>query len=134
MRQTVNEKQEVLWNGSEPRNFTHTFQFAASSKEEVENIDKIIKTLRYHACYDYVDEMSFIMVYPSDFDVMYFHGKMENKYIPKHTSCVLTNISTNFSPNSLFATFDGGAPIMVTLTLQFKELAVISKNEIKKGY
>lgn len=134
MRQTVNEKQEVLFNGVEHRNFTHTFQFAATSKEEVENIDKIIKTLRYHAANDYVDEMSFIMVYPSDFDVMYFHGKSENKYIPKHPSCVLTNISTNLSPNSLFATFDGGAPIMINLTLQFKELAIISKKEIKKGY
>lgn len=133
-RQAINPKQEVLFSGVGYRTFTHSYQFAARSATEVSIIDNIIKTFRFAASPDYVDSASFVYVYPSDFDIQYYHGDAQNKYIPKHTSCVLTGITTNFSPNSSYATFDGGAPIMITLTLNFKELATVSKVEIKEGY
>lgn len=133
-RQAINPKQEVLFSGVTYRTFTHSFQFAARSQEEADAIYEIYKTFRYSASPDYVDSASFVYVYPSDFDIQYYHGTKQNKYIPKHTSCVLTSVTTNYSPNSSFATFAGGAPIMISLTLNFKELATVSKVEIAEGY
>lgn len=133
-RQAINPKQEVLFSGVGYRTFTHSYQFSPRSQQEVDIVDTIIKTFRFAASPDYVDSASFVYVYPSDFDIQYYHGSAQNKYIPKHTSCVLTGITTNFSPNSSYATFDGGAPIMISLTLNFKELATVSKPEIKEGY
>ena len=133
-RQAINPKQEVLFSGVGYRTFTHSFQFAARSQAEVDTIYEIYKTFRYSASPDYVDSAAFVYVYPSDFDIQYYHGNQQNKYIPKHTSCVLTNVTTNFSPNSSFATFKDGAPIMISLTLNFKELATVSKVEIAEGY
>ena len=82
---------------------------------------------------EFKDSGSFLYVYPSEFDITYFHNNKENLNIHRHTSCVLTELSVNYTPNGQYATFENGMPTQINLQLTFKELGLITKERIQQG-
>ena len=81
---------------------------------------------------EFKSENAFLYIYPSEFDVTYYKGGTENLNIHRHTSCVLTEVNVNYTPNGVFSTFDNGMPTQITLSLTFKELQLLSKETIEK--
>ena len=129
-----NPKKEQLFKGVDFRTFTFDYQFAPRSSTEAANIMRIVEMFKLHMHPEFKDQDSFIYIYPSEFDIHYYHLMNENKAIFKHTSCVLTNLSVNYTPNANFATFADGSPTQINIQMTFKELAILTKSEIAKGY
>jgi len=129
-----NPKKEQLFKGVDFRTFTFDYQFAPRSSSEAGNIMRIVEMFKLHMHPEFKDQDSFIYIYPSEFDIHYYHLTNENKAIFKHTSCVLTNLSVNYTPNANFATFADGSPTQINIQMTFKELAILTKAEIAKGY
>ena len=129
-----NPKKEQLFKGVDFRTFTFDYQFAPRSSSEAGNIMRIVEMFKLHIHPEFKDQDSFIYIYPSEFDIHYYHLTNENKAIFKHTSCVLTNLSVNYTPNANFATFADGSPTQINIQMTFKELAILTKAEIAKGY
>jgi hypothetical protein len=129
-----NPKKEQLFKGVDFRTFTFDYQFAPRSSTEAGNIMRIVEMFKLHMHPEFKDQDSFIYIYPSEFDIHYYHLTNENKAIFKHTSCVLTNLSVNYTPNANFATFADGSPTQINIQMTFKELAILTKAEIAKGY
>lgn len=129
-----NPKKEQLFKGVDFRTFTFDYQFAPRSSTEAGNIMRIVEMFKLHMHPEFKDKDSFIYIYPSEFDIHYYHLTNENKAIFKHTSCVLTNLSVNYTPNANFATFADGSPTQINIQMTFKELAILTKSEIAKGY
>jgi hypothetical protein len=80
----------------------------------------------------------FLFIYPSEFDIIYYTSGSENQNIHKHTSCVLTEMSINYTPNGVFNTFyesktGGGMPTQINVNLTFRELQILNKELIKEG-
>ena len=75
---------------------------------------------------------AFLYIYPSEFDIVYYKGSMENLSIHRHTSCVLTELNVNYTPNGVFTTFPNGMPTQINMTMTFKELMLLSKETIEK--
>ena len=48
----------------------------------------------------------------------------------RHTSCVLKDMSVNYTPNGMFNTFDDGMPTQINVTLSFVELAILTKQNL----
>ena len=69
---------------------------------------------------------------PSVFNISFNVKGSENKYLPKYGDCALTNIEVNYAPNG-WASFEDGAPVQTTLSLQFKEMEIVDKDRIGKG-
>jgi hypothetical protein len=42
-------------------------------------------------------------------------------------------MSINYTPNGLFTTFDNGMSTQMNVTLNFRELALLTKDKIKDG-
>ena len=42
-------------------------------------------------------------------------------------------MTTNYSGAGQFATFDDGMPTQINITLQFRELALLTKDRVKDG-
>jgi hypothetical protein len=40
-------------------------------------------------------------------------------------------MSVNYTPNGMFNTFDDGMPTQIDITLNFRELALLTKDKIK---
>ena len=79
------------------------------------------------------DDRNFLYLYPSEFDITYYQGGRENLNLHRHTSCVLTDMSVNYTPNGNFSTFNDGMPTQINVAMTFKELSLLTKEKIRDG-
>jgi len=129
----ANPKKEQIFKGVDFRTFAFDYQFYPRSPEEAQNVLNIIEQFKYHMHPEFKDTNNFIYVYPSEFDVFYYQGGSENLNLHRHTSCVLTEMNINYTPNGSFTAFANGMPTQINVTLAFRELALLSKEKIKDG-
>jgi hypothetical protein len=129
----ANPKKEQVFKGVDFRTFQFDYQFFPRNETEAKNVMNIIKEFKYHMHPEFKDTNNFLYIYPSEFDIMYYQGSVENENIHRHTSCVLTEMSINYTPNGLFTTFDNGMSTQMNVTLNFRELALLTKDKIKDG-
>ena len=128
-----NPKKEQVFSGVDFRTFSLNYYFAPRSSDEAKNVVNIINTFKYHMHPEYKDGKGFLFLYPSEFDVVYYHGAEENLNIHRHTSCVLTDLSINYTPNGVFNTFPDGMPTQINVQMTFKELTILTKELIAQG-
>lgn len=128
-----NPRKEQFFKGVDFRTFTFEYQFFPRDAVEAENVMNIIYLFKLHMHPEFKNDGTFLYVYPSEFDIAYFHNHQENLNIHRHTSCVLTELSVNYTPNGQYATFDNGMPTQITMTLTFKELGLITKERVQQG-
>jgi hypothetical protein len=126
-----NPRKEQLFKHVNFRNFTFDYQFYPRDPQEAENVLNIIYQFKYHMHPEFKDANNFLYIYPSEFDIFYYNGGQENLNVNRHTSCVLTDMVVNYSPNGLFTSFAIGLPTQFNLTLTFKELATLTKEKIQ---
>jgi hypothetical protein len=128
-----NPKKEQVFKGVDFRTFSFDYQFFPRSAEEAKNVLNIIQEFKYHMHPEFKDSNNFIYIYPSEFDVVYYQGGAENSNLHRHTSCVLTEMNVNYTPNGNFNTFANGMPTQINVTMSFRELALLTKDKIKDG-
>ena len=129
----ANPKKEQVFKGVDFRTFQFEYQFFPRNETEAKNVMNIIQEFKYHMHPEFKDTNNFLYIYPSEFDIMYYQGSEENKNIHRHTSCVLTEMSINYTPNGAFTTFNNGMPTQINVTLNFRELALLTKDKVKDG-
>jgi hypothetical protein len=128
----ANPKKEQLFKGVDFRTFNINYEFYPRSPEEAENVLKILYQFKYHMHPEYKDD-AFLFLYPSEFDIFYYKGKGLNKAIHKHTSCVLSDMTINYTPNGQYTTFPDGTPTQINVQMTFKELGILTKDKIEMG-
>jgi hypothetical protein len=129
-----NPKKEQIFKGVDFRTFTFDYQFAPRDSNEARNVLNIIKMFKLHMHPEFKDTSSFVFIFPSEFDIHYYNIAGDNPSIHKHTSCVLTDLNINYTPNAAFTTFSDGMPTQINMTMTFKELAILTKDQILMGY
>lgn len=129
----ANPRKEQLFKGVDFRTFQFEYQFFPRDAQESRNVQEIIKMFKFHMHPEFADKNKFLYIYPSEFDISYFINGKENPHIHRHTSCVLQEMSVNYTPNSMFNTFEDGSPVQINVQLTFKELALLDKDKIEKG-
>lgn len=127
-----NPKKEQAFKNVDFRTFTFEYQFSPKSESEAQNALNIIRAFKYHMHPEFTSSNQFLYVYPSEFDIVYYKDGQENLNIHRHTSCVLTELNVNYSPNGVFSTFSNGMPTQISVTMTFKELMLLTKESIEK--
>ena len=161
LRVTVDPNIRTLFRGVGIRNFQFQFKFLASSPEEADEIENIIKRFRYYAYPESISlsdeiDISVGFKFPNPFQIFVKHrGKPEKivekneetgeEYItgikfpegvqigPKMKTCYLTNVTTNFNPTTM-AFHDDGKPVEIDLSLSFTEQTTLNRDDIKEGF
>jgi hypothetical protein len=126
-----NPRKEQIFKHVNFRNFTFDYQFYPRDAKEAENVLNLIYQFKYHMHPEFKDANNFLYIYPSEFDISYYNGGQENLNVNRHTSCVLTDMVVNYSPNGQFTAFANGMPTQINMTLTFKELATLTKEKIQ---
>ena len=126
-----NPRKEQIFKHVNFRQFTFDYQFYPRDAKEAENVLNIIYQFKLHMHPEFKDANNFLYIYPSEFDIFYYNGGKENLNINRHTSCVLTDMVVNYSPNGQFTSFANGMPTQINVTLTFKELATLTKEKIQ---
>lgn len=128
-----NPRKEQLFKNVNFRTFTFDYQFYPRDAAEAANVERIIKEFKYHMHPEFKDANNFLYVYPSEFDIFYYKDTQENMHVNRHTSCVLTDMTVNYTPNGQYTSFPDGTPTQINITLTFKELATLTKEKIADG-
>ena len=136
--QAMNPYMEVIFDSMAMRNFTYNFTFAPKNAQERDDVQDIIKLFRYHMAPELKGAQHRFLTLPSTFDIhyMYQHSKdyaSENNFYSKIATCVLKDCSVNYTPNGV-KSFQDGSPTQITMSLQFKETELLTKQSINAGY
>lgn len=129
-----NPKKEQTFKGVDFRKFTFEYQFFPRSSQEAQNVLNIIETFKLHMHPEFKTENQFVYIYPSEFDITYYTNYTENMNIHKHTSCVLEEMTVNYTPNGNFNVFNDGMPTQINISLGFRELMLLSKESMAGGF
>ena len=139
-KRAIDGYMEVLFDAMALRTFTYNFTFAPKSKEEQDEVHKIIKLFRFHQAPEHRSDHSMFLGLPSEFDIHYmYQGSAEgeesgeNQFYNKIATCVLTSCDVNYTPNGV-KSFADGAPTRITMGLTFAETEALTKEKIQQGY
>ena len=129
---------EVFFNTMNIRTFTYNFNFAPRNEDETMEIQEIIQLFRFHMAPELQAQNSRYLTLPSEFDIHYMYkandgNSYENDYYNRISTCVLENVSTNYTPNGV-KSFADGAPTQITMSLSFRETEVLTKAKINEGF
>ena len=122
-----NPNMELLFRSPILRDFGLAYRMTARSKKEAERIRKIIRFFKQGMSPKNSNggENYFIKT-PNVFEVEFkTTDDKKNKSMPRFKTCALTGFDTDYSPDNMWAAYDDGQPVAVTILLQFKELTPI---------
>ena len=129
---------EVFFSSMQLRTFTYNFEFAPRNRDETAEIQQIIQLFRFHMAPEMQETNNRYLTLPSEFDIHYMYkaengNGYENDFFGRIGTCVLENVTTNYTPNGV-KSFSDGAPTQITMTLTFKETEALTKEKINEGY
>jgi hypothetical protein len=140
----TNPALEVLYSSPALRSFRFDFMFYPRSHKEGVEVQNILNRLRFHQAPELLGSQNvggvggFFMVPPSEFDIKFYYNGSENPNIPKISTCALETLDIDYAPNG-FSTYEvpseqtatkggTGMPVGIRLSLQFKELEMLTKS------
>ena len=128
-RLSRNPKKEVMYEGFGFRTFNFSYQFAPKSEAESQMVSDIIETFRYYALPELRAGKTFY-IFPSEFEISFMLGSRINPHIPKIATSVLKGITVNYMPNSVWSSLPNGAPLSLSISMEFLELELISRERV----
>jgi hypothetical protein len=121
----INPNVELLFNGPSLRPFTFTFKMSGRSKEEADEIKKIIYFFKKGMAVKQTKQGLFLKA-PNTFTIKYKHGEKEDHPgLNKIKECALTSCNVNYTPDGYYSTHGDGNLIAYEMQLQFTELEPI---------
>ena len=128
----INNRTELKFEGIDRRAFAFTFRMLPKSSEEAQIIKEIVTLFRYHAMPNFPIGGSLggrTMEVPSTFDISYVPGR----HLHKIDECALESVQVKYGGERT-QFFVDDQPVETELTLQFRELGIITKEKIAEGY
>ena len=135
----VSDRMEMAFKGIDKRKFTYTFKMIPRSEAEANEVKRIIDMFKFHMLPETLDRNTRgrLMSYPSTFDIKYMYQNAENNYLNKVSECYLESMDVEYGGDR-FKTHEGndiGAPpVETTLTLQFGEIELITRERAEEGF
>jgi hypothetical protein len=127
---TRNNRTEMKFEGIDRRAFQFSFRLMPKSADEAKRIEHIVTMFRLHSMPQFdVGDLGRTLIAPSTFDIEYF----PSEHLHRIGTCVLEAVDVKFGGERP-QFFNDGQPVETELTLQFKELEIVTKEKIAKGY
>lgn len=125
----VNNNLELLFNGPTLRKFGFVYKMTARSKEEAATIRGILKFFKQGMAPKKLtgggSATNFFLRTPNVFKLKYLANGSENKSVNKFKTCALESFTCNYTPDGLWAAYDEGQPVAVSMNMSFTELEPI---------
>ena len=132
----ANPYKEQTFEGIDFRKFSFSYLFHPKNQTEVGLLDDLIRGFRaYSKPSIHPVGGGGIFAYPHEFQIEFMtHDSASdsmntNKYLPEIKYCICTSVNTNFATKE-WRSFEGGAPISVSLQLDFEETELITQEDV----
>ena len=139
----MTNRMELAFKGLPKRGFQYTFKMIPKSEEEANEIKNIVDAFKINMLPEgmSVDDKSGFtgkrLKIPNTFDIKYMYVGKENEYLHKISTCVLESMNVSYGGDR-FKAFDGNSkgapPVETTMTLNFKEMELITKQRAQEGF
>jgi len=140
----VNPALEAIFEAVDLRNFDFNFRFTPRNEAEFRTVDAIIKLFKFHMHPERTPGQNIgrHLIFPSEFDLQFMFGGVENAWIPFASSCVLNKMNVNYGPGGetqFLKPIDvpGGKappPSEINMSLSFTETEIMTKEKIAEGF
>lgn len=129
--QTTNNRTEMKFEGIDRRSFSFSFRLIPRSADEARRIESIVTMFRLHSMPEFAgyDGLGRTLKAPSTFDIEYHPAE----HLHKIGTSVLEGVDVKFGGERPQFYVDN-QPSETELTLTFKELEIVTKEKIAKGY
>jgi hypothetical protein len=126
-----NNRTEMKFEGIGRRSFSFQFSMMPNNAKEAQTISDIVTAFRFHAMpeIDGSDLAGRTMIAPSTFDIEY----KPNVHLHKISTSVLESVEVQYGGERT-QFFVDDHPVQTNLTLNFKELEIITKERIQEGF
>jgi hypothetical protein len=137
--QAENKFLETFFKGIDMRKFQFSWQFRPKSPDEVFEVQKIIKTFKFHSLPEMPERYGRFFTVPATWDIFYMYRGDENQWINKIATCVCGGVNINYSPTT-WQTFrplvgeQGAPPTEIDMQLEFMETRIITKRDVLEGF
>lgn len=129
----ANNYAEALFKKVDNRSFSWSWSLTPRNAKEVEALDNLIRLFRFHQLPEFRENVgngNAFLLYPSSFDIVFWLDGKPNRYIPRISTCALTNLTTDFTPNGFMTRTPDGSPSSYNLSLTFTELTTLHKGMV----
>lgn len=124
-----NPNMAVLFSNIGLRSHSFSYKFAPTSAKELATLKTIITQLKTRMLPGMANEGSMLFTFPDVCDIEFG----PNKDVPyKIKRCVMENLSVNYTPMGSPAFFKTGDPVMVEITMSFKEMSPFTRVDMKQ--
>ena len=116
------------------RQWTFDYSFLPKNPDEHDEVQKIIFTFKKFM-HPVLGTEKFIMDYPAEFTLGFYHKDSPNDNLFKISNCALTGMTLDYGGTD-FTTFRNrpGAPTEINMKLNFIELEIMTRERIEAGY
>ena len=130
----LNPQEQILFDGIDFRTYTLAFTFTPYSRDEAKQVKDIIKLFRQYAAPRIKPGAAgMFFIPPGTFKLKFLYNGKENTNVTRVGESVIESIDVNYTPNG-WSTHSDGAPVQTTLTMTFKEIQLVDRTQIEKGY
>jgi hypothetical protein len=124
----INPNLELLFQSPSLRPFTFQFKMSPRSKDEAEEILKIIRFFKQGMA-PIREQSRLFLKTPHTFKIKYVQLGQESKFLNKFKECALLSCSIQYTPEGNYAPYEDGAMSSYQMSLQFKELEPIFNDD-----
>ena len=136
----LNPNVELMYGGTDLRNFTLNFKLVPRDATESSTIKQICNQFK-RAMLPKLDPgdvfggtspgtfKGFIGV-PDLCRVAFMKGSSEHEGLPRFKMCAITQVDVNYTPDGAYATYFDGQPVAIQLSISFQETKMVFAEEI----
>lgn len=129
----ANNYAETMFQSVSNRQIPFSWTLQPRNAKEATAIDNMLRLFRFHMLPEYRQDIgngNAYLLYPSSFDIVFWIDGAPNAAIPRISTCALTTMSINQTPNGQYIPMIDGKPQAVTVSLTFVELQKLSKDNV----
>tara|TARA_Y100000996_G_scaffold227195_1_gene178652 strand:- start:288 stop:1532 length:1245 start_codon:yes stop_codon:yes gene_type:complete len=135
----IADRLELAFKGINKRNFQYTFKMIPKSEQESRDIRDIVFAFKSNMLPEFVggNRGGRRFLVPNTFDIQYMYLQNSNHFLHHISTCVLENMNVAYGGDrykTFDANADGAPPMETTITLNFKEMELITRERVFEGY
>ena len=136
--QSKNPNLESVFKSVPFREFSFPFTFAPKNEKEKDSVHKILQLFRFHMLPEHQNAANGYFNVPSEFQITYMYRDSENTYLPRISRCVLKSVDIDYAPEGVISSLPpdekGAPPTLITMSLQFGETEIMTKETVAQGF
>jgi|TARA_E500000318_G_scaffold112024_1_gene133467 hypothetical protein len=129
----VAPQMELAFKGIAKRQFQYSFVMMPKSEEEAEQVEKIVQAFKVNMLPTIASGDVRRQTIPNTFNISYMYDGGQNPHLHKISECVLETMSVSYGGDR-YKAYEGGRPVVTNMTLNFKELDLISRKDAEEGF